>query len=43
MMRFGETEIEIRAHKPKTERTAINYLGQENNHFFCATTSNEFF
>ncbi|XP_022297241.2 heat shock 70 kDa protein 12A-like [Crassostrea virginica] len=28
MMRFGETEVEIRAHQPKTGKTAVYYLGQ---------------
>nr|XP_022296996.1 heat shock 70 kDa protein 12A-like [Crassostrea virginica]XP_022296997.1 heat shock 70 kDa protein 12A-like [Crassostrea virginica] len=28
MMRFGETEVEIKAHQPKTNKTAIYYLGQ---------------
>ena len=28
MMRFGETEVEIRTHQTKTENTAIYYLGQ---------------
>ncbi|XP_078340961.1 heat shock 70 kDa protein 12A-like [Crassostrea virginica] len=28
MMRFGETEVEIRAHQPKTEKTVVYYLGQ---------------
>ena len=28
MMRFGETEVEIKAHQPKSNKTAIYYLGQ---------------
>ena len=28
MMRFGETEVEIKAHQPKSKKTAIYYLGQ---------------
>lgn len=28
MIRFGETEIEIKAHQPKSGKTAIYYLGQ---------------
>nr|XP_022297580.1 heat shock 70 kDa protein 12A-like [Crassostrea virginica] len=28
MMRFGETEIEIKAHQPKSKKTAIYFLGQ---------------
>ena len=28
MMRFGETEVEIRAHQPITKKTTVYYLGQ---------------
>nr|XP_022300657.1 heat shock 70 kDa protein 12A-like [Crassostrea virginica] len=28
MMRFGETEVEIKAHQSKTEKTVVYYLGQ---------------
>ncbi|XP_078341045.1 heat shock 70 kDa protein 12A-like isoform X2 [Crassostrea virginica] len=28
MMRFGETEVEIKAYQPKTKKTAVYYLGQ---------------
>nr|XP_022297405.1 heat shock 70 kDa protein 12A-like [Crassostrea virginica] len=28
MMRFGETEVEIKAHQPKSKKTAFYYLGQ---------------
>ena len=28
MMRFGETEVEIKAHQPSSNKTAIYYLGQ---------------
>ena len=28
MMRFGETEVEIKAHQPKSNKTATYYLGQ---------------